>query len=186
MCLIDTVCTAYGLKEGVILHRFVEVHTLEDRSIESSEQLAGHDDELERVKRVTESVEEFVLLELTELVLLVFIGFVTGSVHYNSGLITIGEKLIELLLVGNTTCSVIYYNLTLETGRAYKLAIVLNDADADFVYSLRRSEERFNLGSFRELILLFIREVVLLCHFIESFLEVVSIKMQLDRNLPEV
>ena len=52
---------ADGLQEVVVLHRLVEVHHLQDRRVEAGEQLAGDDDELQRVGRVAEAVEQLFL-----------------------------------------------------------------------------------------------------------------------------
>ena len=77
MGLINAVGTTNCLKKSMVLHRFVEVHALENRSVESSQEFARNDDELERIERVAESVEKLVLLEFAELVFLIFVSLIS-------------------------------------------------------------------------------------------------------------
>ena len=47
-----------GLQQGVVAHRFVEVHGLQDGRVEAGQQLGGDDQDLQRVVRVAEAVEQ--------------------------------------------------------------------------------------------------------------------------------
>ena len=58
------------LQEVVVLHRLVEIHHLEDGRVEAGQEFAGDDDELERVRRVAETVEQLFLGVLVADVLL--------------------------------------------------------------------------------------------------------------------
>ena len=58
---IGAVGAADGLQQGVVLHRLVEVHRLQDRRVEAGQQLGGDDQELQRVVGVAEAVEQLLL-----------------------------------------------------------------------------------------------------------------------------
>ena len=67
---VGAVRAADGLEQGVVLQRLVEVHRLQDRRVEAGEQLGGDDQELQRVGRVAEAVEQLLLGVLVADVLL--------------------------------------------------------------------------------------------------------------------
>ena len=57
-----SVGAADRLQQVVFLHRLVEIHRLQDRRVETREQARGDDEELERIERVAEAIEQLLFV----------------------------------------------------------------------------------------------------------------------------
>ena len=58
---VGPVRAADRLQQRVVAQRLVEIHRLEDRRVEAGEQLRGDDQDLQRVGRVAEAIEQLLL-----------------------------------------------------------------------------------------------------------------------------
>ena len=97
----------------MILHWFVKIHALEDRSIEAGKKFGRDDDYLERVHRVAEAVQDLALLIFRTPPGLVFVCFVAFSMHHNGGGILTAQQKVDLFLVSHAAGAVIDNNLSL-------------------------------------------------------------------------
>ena len=158
--VISSVGTTDSLKKSMILHRFVKIHTLEDRCIKSSKEFAGYDDKLERGERIAELIKEFLLLVACPLVRLVVISLITGSVHNDSCLVVCAKKSIKGLLIFNTTLSVINYDLSLHASWLNVLTEVVDDIFTYVVDTLIGSKECFYTRSANKFILILFADMV--------------------------
>ena len=59
---VGAVRAADGLEQRVVAQRLVEVHRLEDGRVEAGQQLGRDDEELQRIVRIAEAIEELLLL----------------------------------------------------------------------------------------------------------------------------
>jgi len=120
------VSPADGLQEIMVFHRFVEIHRLQDRRIETGQQLAGDDDELQRVSRVAEAVEQFLFGVLVAGMDFPF-GRIAGLADHHDGACFGIDQLIHHLLVEHTALAVEGHHLCLETVRFYPGLVVPDD-----------------------------------------------------------
>ena len=123
---VDTVGATDGLQQVVILHRLVEVHHLQNRRIETGQELGGDDQELERVVRIAESVEELFLFIARHLPLRILIAFATCRMHHNSACLR-SDKLIQSLLIKNAAFSVEGDDLGFEPVWLYLILVMPDD-----------------------------------------------------------
>ena len=142
---INTVGAADGLQQVVILHRLVEVHHLQNRRIETGQQLGSDDQELKRVVRIAEAVEELFLLVLGQFPFRVLVGLTALGVH-DDGAGLRADQLVHGLLVEYAAFTVEGHHLGLEAVRLHLLLEVLDDVLADGVHPCRGLDQHRHLG----------------------------------------
>ena len=120
---------ADGLQEVVILHRLVEIHHLQNRRIETGQQFAGDDDELQRVGRIAEAVEQLFLGILVADVLLPFRRIALGCGH-DDGAGFGADQFIHYGLVEHAAFAVEDHHLGLEAVRLHLGLEVIDDVIA--------------------------------------------------------
>ena len=171
----------------MILHRFVQIHTLQDGRIEARQQFRGHNDELQGRQRITELIEQFLLLIVGQLILCIFIRLVVGGMHHDGRLVaTLCQHGIQFFLIGHAAGTVIDHHLTLQSCRLHILTIVLHDVVTHLMDALGRSEESLYFGTLCQLVLLFIGKSIFLGHLVKGLLKICLIQMKFHRHLTEV
>jgi hypothetical protein len=96
----------------VFLDRLVEVHRPQDRCVEPSEELRGHDQELKRVGGITEPIEDLAFFVGTELVVTPLVVALTDRHDNRTGLC--GQVGVKGIFDEHAGLAVIDHDLTLE------------------------------------------------------------------------
>ena len=126
---------ADGLQQRMVAHRLVKVHRLENRRVETRQQLRGHDQYLQGVRWVAEAVEQFLLLVTIPVEGGVF-GLPAVNRHHDVRHFRL-QILVECLFIEHAAFSVESDHLRSETARCHLLLEVAGDVRADFLDALR-------------------------------------------------
>ena len=96
--LIGAVHPSDGLQQGVVAHGFVEIHRVEDRRVETGQQLLSHDEDLGVLAKLDKTLPDAPLLLFVYVKFLQFRGVVVIACINHFG-IFLRQKLIEQLFV---------------------------------------------------------------------------------------
>ena len=132
---VDTVCSANCLQKGMILHRLVQIHCLQNRRIESSKQLGSNDDQLQGVLRVSEAIQNLRFLICGTTIFLVTIFLIVICIHNDLGALCRSEKAIQSFLIQDAALAIIADNLSLKPIRLNLGHVVIIDMLANLLNS---------------------------------------------------
>ena len=133
------------LQKVVVLHRLVQVHDLQDRRIKAGQELGGHDDELQRVRRIPKAVQELLFGVLVPRVLLPLGRVAGGGGHHDGAGLGI-EDLVHGLLVEHAALPVKDHHLRLEAVRLHLLPVVVHHVPHHGSDALRVLDQHRHLG----------------------------------------
>ena len=168
----------------MILHRFIKVHTLENRCIKACEQFTGHNHKLKWRKRITELIKKFLFFIACPLICLVVIRLIACRMHHDSCLVVCTKKSIKGFLVLNTALTIVDNYLSLHACWFNILTEVINDIFTYVVDTLISSKECFYTRPANEFILILFADMV--GKRIKLFLKLGFIHVHFNRDSLEV
>ena len=180
MCLsfvISTVGTANCLQQGVILHGLVQIHNLEDRSIETSQQFSCNNYDFQRIVRISESIQNLSFFLLGAAICFVLVCLIIIGVHDN-GRAFLAKQLIKLSLILDTARSVIYNNLSLISIRSDLFSEVLCNVCAHLMDTGIVIHDRLHIHALGKLCSIGIRHV--LCQYVKFAVHGITVHAEID------
>ena len=144
LVLVGAVHQGDGLQQGVVAHRFVEIHRVEHRSVEAGEQFLGDDENLRHLVELAEALADLPLLLRVEVEFLEQRGVVVAAGIDDLGILG-REELIEGVLVVGAGFAVHANEEGLVAKRLDVLAVVLGDKLRHLLDALLALEEVFQI-----------------------------------------
>ena len=141
---VRPVRAADGLQQRVVTQRHVQVHRLQDGRVEARQQLRRDNQQLERVVRITETVEQPLFgVPVPAVGGVLVLSAVDG--HDDIGHLD-GQHPVERLLVQHAAFTVVGDHLRAEAVGSHLLLEVLRDVDADPLDPFRRLQQHRRAG----------------------------------------